>query len=120
MRKAFEPAKLSRRAFLGGSLATILCAGCSHPSVELDLPDWFTRELEALNQAQSAKAHKRMSPNERIGLAIIGMGTRGTHHLGCAGYPGVELRAVSDVDERRFADSGVANDSKIARYRDFR
>jgi predicted dehydrogenase len=112
--------KLSRRAFLRGSLAAALCAGCSRPAVEVGLPEWFDRELAELRKGQTAREQKRVSANERIGFGIVGMGTRGIVHLGCASYPGAELRAICDVDEQRLRDTGVPNDKNVARYRDFR
>jgi predicted dehydrogenase len=120
MRKAFKPLKLSRRAFLGGSLATLLCAGCSKPAVEVALPEWFEHELEVLRKERAEQEKKRTAANDRIGLGIIGMGIRGRHHLGCVTYPGVELRAICDVDAQRLGDTDTSNDKRIERIRDFR
>jgi predicted dehydrogenase len=66
---------------------------------------------------------RRVAANDRIGLAIIGVGSLGggNHHLGSVlRMPDIDVVAVADVD-RQYLDKAVAKtDGKASAYKDFR
>jgi predicted dehydrogenase len=107
--------KLSRRGFLGVSLASL--------TIGAGLPVWYAREV--MNEARSkrAVARKRVAPSDRIALGAIGVGGQGYRLMTEAVQkrPDVELVAACDVDanclQAAIAKSGLDG---IVGYNDFR
>src|SRR5690348_2526707 len=61
-----------------------------------------TAVAPAILRAQAPSAPQNVSPNDRIRLAVIGVGIRGLQDVRSAlKTPGVELAAVADVYEGR-------------------
>jgi predicted dehydrogenase len=111
---------LSRRGFLGRTLAALVCAGCSNSGHEAGLPEWFARELtEAADEASSRQA-KSISPNDRIRLGVIGLGTRGGGMSFAVKIPGVEFTAICDVDAQRRENALPNFGKQCGAYSDFR
>ncbi len=69
--------------------------------------------------AAGAQAAPSKSPNERIAMASIGIGGKGTSDSDDAGKHG-DMVAICDVDEKRLNDSGEKRFTKAKRYVDFR
>jgi predicted dehydrogenase len=107
--------KLSRRGFLGASLASL--------TIGAGLPVWYAREV--LNESRSKRtvARKRVAPSDRIALGAIGVGGQGYRLMTEAVQkrPDVELVAACDVDanclQAAIAKSGLDG---IVGYNDFR
>lgn len=117
--------RLSRRGFLRRSLAALFIAGCSRstqsPPVEMGLPDWYARERQAATEEQDARTRKTVAANDRIRVAVIGAGTRGSTLISrCRSFPQVELTAVCDVDGRRAEEAVTAAGNRPPTCRDFR
>src|SRR5882724_2142282 len=86
---------LTRRSFLEHTLM-VAAAGLAAANVA--------------SAAQSAQAEPKpagkVSPNERIGLAVIGLHGRGKSHLDAFTYnDNVEVVAICDVDEAQFGNA---------------
>jgi predicted dehydrogenase len=107
--------KLSRRGFLGVSLASL--------TIGAGLPVWYAREV--MNEARSkrAVARKRVAPSDRIALGAIGVGGQGYRLMTEAVQkrPDVELVAACDVDasclQAAITKSGLDG---VVGYNDFR
>ena len=69
--------------------------------------------------AGGAEAQPSKSPNERIALASIGVGGKGTSDSKDAGSSG-DMVAICDVDEKRLNDAGEKRFPKAKKYTDFR
>lgn len=64
---------------------------------------------------------RRVPPSERIGLAVIGAGSRGQELIRYfLRLPGVEIRALCDVYEPRFAQAQKIIGQRVATYDDYR
>jgi len=84
--------QVSRRSFLEHTLA-IAAAGVA-----------ADRAASRAQAAQQPGSDNRTAPNDRIGLAIIGLHGRGLDHLDAYTYDdAVEIVALCDVDENTFA-----------------
>jgi predicted dehydrogenase len=80
-----------------------------------------TAAAPTLLQAQAPQPSGRVSPNDRIRLAAIGVGIRGQQDLRSAlKSPGVELAEVADVYEGRLAFAREVWGSQVAATRDYR
>ena len=80
-----------------------------------------TAAAPTLLQAQAPQSSGRVSPNDRIRVAAIGVGIRGQQDLRSAlKAPGVELAAVADVYEGRLALARELWGSQVATTRDYR
>jgi len=68
------------------------------------------------------RPRRRVSPNERIGIGLIGVGGLGYgHHLRkCSKLPDLEVRAVADVDRRHRERAAAGSHGTIQAYRDYR
>jgi len=97
---------LSRRRFLKASAITATV-----------LPAWFLEEQRAC-----AAAPRKLSPNDKPGIALVGCGGQGCGDCGWASNYG-NVVAVCDVDEKH-ADEAVKQFTKDGKapvkYRDFR
>jgi len=52
----------------------------------------------------AASAHRKVGPNDKITVAVIGTNGRGLAHIDClAGLPGAEIAYICDVDDRAIA-----------------
>ncbi|MHB8522808.1 MAG: Gfo/Idh/MocA family protein [Limisphaerales bacterium] len=101
--------RISRRAFVKSCAATAAATG---------LPLWFLER----DQMMAAPAPKKLGPNDRPGIALIGCGGRGTGDGHDAARFG-ELLAVCDVDQGHAerAAKGFSHDGKTPEvYSDFR
>lgn len=99
---------ISRRRFLKISSATAAATG---------LPLWFLER-----EAQAAQEPKRLSPNDRPGIALVGCGGQGRGDATNASRFG-EIVAVCDVDQKHLEDAAkqFTKDSKTpAKLNDFR
>lgn len=100
---------VSRRHFLGGSLAAAGLWGCSR----------FLPSIVIAGEGQA-------KPANRVGLGCIGLGIQGTGNMRTfLGHPEVQVRAVCDVHEtQRQLGKKVVDDfyqnQDCAMYRDFR
>jgi predicted dehydrogenase len=104
-----KPFQISRRSFLRTCLATSTVTG---------LPLWFIERDLALAQA----APRRLGPNERPGIALVGCGPQGIVDAGNAKNFG-DLIALCDVDANRLQSAArfLAHDGGApALYHDFR
>jgi predicted dehydrogenase len=94
--------KITRRGFLAGSAAML--AGCA-----------TTRPRKSGMMAAAAPI--RVSPNEKINIASIGAGGKGTSDIwACRNH---NVVALCDVDDQRAADS-FNNFPKARKFKDFR
>jgi len=57
--------------------------------------------------------------NERLSVAVVGVGKRGTYHVGAVGRIGQDLVAVCDANQKHVADV-LKNRPKVRKYQDFR
>jgi predicted dehydrogenase len=99
---------ISRRRFLKISSATAAATG---------LPLWFLER-----EAQAAPEPKRLSPNDRPGIALVGCGGQGRGDATNATRFG-EIVAVCDVDQKHLDDAAkqFTKDGKTpAKINDFR
>jgi predicted dehydrogenase len=107
---------LSRRGFLQRSLATLTLAG---------VPAWYAREVLATEEAAAARA-KKIGPNDRIQLGVIGSGDRSKQLLGdVKRHQDFQVLAVADVDEKhRDEVAGIVEKTykgvECTKYHDFR
>jgi predicted dehydrogenase len=86
-----DKGNLSRRGFIQRSLTTLAMAG---------LPAWYAREVLAAEEAAPARA-KKIGPNDRIQLGIIGSGDRSKQLLGdVKRHQDFQVIAVADVDQK--------------------
>jgi predicted dehydrogenase len=69
--------------------------------------------------AGSSEAGESKSPNERIAMASIGIGGKGTSDSNDAGKHG-DMVAICDVDEKRLHDAGEKRFPKAKRFTDYR
>jgi len=100
---------VSRRQFLKTSAVAAAATG---------LPGWFFER----DVAEAAPARKRLGPNDRPGIALIGCGGRGCSDASAAKAFG-DIVAVCDVDEQHV--EGAAKQFTVkgkvpVKYRDFR
>ena len=80
-----------------------------------------TAAAPTLLQAQAPQPSGRVSPNDRIRIAAIGVGIRGQQDLRSAlKSPGVELAVVADVYEGRLTFAKEVWGSQVATTRDYR
>jgi predicted dehydrogenase len=80
-----------------------------------------TAAAPTLLQAHAPQPSGRVSPNERIRIAAIGVGIRGQQDVRAAlKTPGVELAAVADVYEGRLALAREVWGSQVVTTRDYR
>jgi hypothetical protein len=80
----------SRRTFLKQTAVTSLGLGLSG--------------LGALAAPADAPSRTRVSPNDKLTVAVIGTNGRGLAHVEClTNLPGVEIAYICDVDERAVA-----------------
>lgn len=99
---------ISRRRFLKISSAAAAATG---------LPLWFLER-----EAQSAQEPKRLSPNDRPGVALVGCGGQGRGDATNASRFG-DILAVCDVDQKHLEDAAkqFTKDGKTpAKFNDFR
>jgi predicted dehydrogenase len=99
---------ISRRRFLKISSAAAAATG---------LPLWFLER-----EAQSAQEPKRLSPNDRPGVALVGCGGQGRSDATNASRFG-DILAVCDVDQKHLEDAAkqFTKDGKTpAKFNDFR
>jgi predicted dehydrogenase len=99
---------ISRRRFLKISSATAAATG---------LPLWFLER-----EAQAVQEPKRLSPNDRPGIALVGCGGQGRGDATNASRFG-EIVAVCDVDQKHLGDAAkqFTKDGKTpAKLNDFR
>src|SRR5215470_9199 len=99
---------ISRRRFLKITSAAAAATG---------LPVWFLER-----EAQAAEEPKRLSPNDRPGIALVGCGGMGRGDAKNASRFG-EILAVCDVDEKHLDEAAklFAKDGKTpAKCNDFR
>jgi predicted dehydrogenase len=100
---------ISRRSFL---------KRCSLIAAATGLPAWFIERDLAV-----AAPPTTVSPNDRISIALIGCGGRGSGDADYARQKGAEIVAVCDVDDTHAeaAAKQFTTDGKVpARYNDFR
>ena len=109
---------VSRRGFLAASVAGLTAAG---------LPDWFAAEAMASEIESQARRPRRIGPNDRIRVAVVGPGgSRGGFRQGLgdtqaiASKPGVEVVAACDVDRQHLNGAAALFGPGCARYTDFR
>lgn len=69
--------------------------------------------------AGGVQAQESRSPNERIAMASIGIGGKGTSDSDDAGKRG-DMVAICDIDEGRLNETGEKRFTKAKRYTDFR
>src|SRR5262245_30013963 len=103
-----KPFFISRRRFLKVTSAAAAATG---------LPMWFLER-----EAQAASEPKRLSPNDRPGIALVGCGGMGRGDATNASRFG-ELIAVCDVDQNHLDAAGkqFTKDGKTpAKLNDFR
>jgi predicted dehydrogenase len=106
---------LSRRGFLGASLAAL--------TVGAGLPIWYAREVIQAARAKEATRRKRVAASDRLAIGSIGVGGQGYRLMTEAPKKraDVELVAACDVDadclEAAIAKSGLED---VAAYGDFR
>ncbi len=114
-----QKGSLSRRGFIQRSLAGLAAAG---------LPAWYAREVFAADEEKAARK-KSDSPNERLALGAIGIGSPQSRGLAIMNdalnlKQGVEYFAVCDVDARhRKRAARILNDKhrmEAKQYEDFR
>jgi Predicted dehydrogenases and related proteins len=99
---------ISRRRFLKVTSATAAATG---------LPLWFLER-----EAQAASEPKRLSPNDRPGIALVGCGGMGRVDASNAARFG-EIVAVCDVDQKHLEDAAkqFSKEGKTpAKFNDFR
>jgi predicted dehydrogenase len=108
---------ISRRGFLAASLAGLTMAG---------LPEWFTNDAKAAELDADSRRPRRIGPNDRIAMAVVGCGgsrggfCQGRNDTGwISSKPGVEVVAVCDVDGTHLQEAAdMFTGSK--KYTDFR
>ena len=103
-----KPFFISRRRFLKISAAAASATG---------LPIWFLER-----EAQAASEPKRLSPNDRPGIGLVGCGGMGRGDASNASRFG-EILAVCDVDQNHLDDAAkqFTKDGKFpAKFNDFR
>ena len=66
-----------------------------------------------------ARAEEARSPNERIAMASVGIGGKGTSDSDDAGAHG-DMVAICDVDAQRLQEGGQKRFPKAKRFTDFR
>jgi predicted dehydrogenase len=107
---------LSRRGFLQRSLATLALAG---------VPAWYAREVLAFEQESASRA-KKIGPNDRIQLGVIGSGDRSKQLLhDVKRHADFQVIAVADVDRKHREEvAGIVEKTykgvECAKYKDFR
>ena len=92
-------ASISRRRFLGHAAASAAGAG-----------------LVILPDSRSARAY---AANEKLGVALVGIGGRGSWFVDTIPRIGENVVAICDVNDRRAAES-YAKLPDVPKYRDFR
>ncbi len=100
---------VSRRQFLKTSAAVAAATG---------LPAWFVER----DRAEAASAPRRLGPNDRLGIALVGCGGQGSGDCGAAARFG-DVVAVCDVDEKHVEEAAkrFTKDGKTpAKFNDFR
>ncbi len=103
---------LSRRGFLARSLAGMTAAG---------LPVWFAKESIAQAQEEEARANRRVGPNDRITVGIIGTGSRGMQLLRAARrHQPLQFVAACDVDRNHLNRGAQFIGNDCARFSDYR
>ena len=71
--------------------------------------------------ADALPATKKANPNDKIGLAIVGLGGRGYGHIDWFGrHPDVEIVAVCDLYEDHLQRASQKLEGKAKTYHDFR
>jgi predicted dehydrogenase len=103
-----KPFFISRRRFLKVTSAAAAAMG---------LPVWFLER-----EAQAASEPRRLSPNDRPGIALVGCGGMGRGDANNAARFG-EIVAVCDVDQKHLEEAAkqFAKDGKTpAKFNDFR
>jgi predicted dehydrogenase len=103
-----KPFFISRRRFLKITSATVAATG---------LPAWFLER-----DAEAAQEPKRLSPNDRPGIALVGCGGMGRGDAANASRFG-DILAICDVDQNHLdeASKQFAKDGKTpAKFADFR
>jgi predicted dehydrogenase len=107
----------SRRGFLQHSAAALtLGAG---------LPAWYAREVLAAEEARASAARRRVGPNDKIAMALIGCGGQGVGDMKSAlrRQNNVEVVALCDVDKEHREKAAKMPDlgrKDVATYNDFR
>jgi predicted dehydrogenase len=114
----FNDGEVSRRSFLGGSIAGLAAAG---------LPEWFATEAHAAEREAVAGRDRRYGPNDQINIAVIGPGgSKGGFRQGLgdtrgiASHPGVKCIAVCDLDRQHREEAAAIFGPDTAKYHDFR
>jgi predicted dehydrogenase len=110
---------LSRRGFLQRSLAAL--------TVGAGLPAWYARDILAANQEKAAGEKKAVGANDKLGLAIVGIGWPPRRALdlynGSKGHAGVRFVAACNVDASHL-DFGVElmkrDGFEVSAYKDYR
>src|SRR5688572_6890870 len=98
-----SPREITRRKFLGSSAtlaSTLALAGCAgKPSTS------------------SSRSPRRISPNEKLNIGIIGAGGKGSENI--AGVSSENIIAICDVDQKR-GGTGFEKFPQARAYQDFR
>src|SRR5204862_6474400 len=81
----------------------------------------ITATAPILLRAQTPEGSQTPSPNQRIGIAMVGLGIRGQQDLRSAlRIPGVELAAVADVYDGRLTLAKELGGAQVFTTRDYR
>jgi predicted dehydrogenase len=114
----FERGNLSRRGFMGQSMAAMAAAG---------IPAWFAQELFAADTATAAAAKRGGDANSKLNVGVIGVGPsprRSNALYGAAKkFKHVQFTSVCDVDARHLkhaVDQYGKDHYTVKGYKDYR